>query len=152
MIDRIEGRREVKKSVRTDTLPSPRACKRLFTTFSKAFLLYCGTDDRQIEQSLINAENSRHSKRISKQWEVIALEQLTSHIDRRPTTTESRVAYENSTWHAIKYKGTYTPPRRHPSKEAGKKQFFRRLSRQTRDMRLGDSFSIHCGRERAFFF
>ena len=32
---------------------------------------------------------------------VIALEQLTSHIERRPTTTETRVAYDNSTWHVI---------------------------------------------------
>ena len=39
--------------------------------------------------------------RINKQWEVIALEQLTSHIEPRPTTTEIRVAYDNSTWHAI---------------------------------------------------
>ena len=38
---------------------------------------------------------------INKQWEVIALEQLTSHTERRPTTTETRVAYDNSTWHAI---------------------------------------------------
>ena len=39
--------------------------------------------------------------RINKEWEVTALEQLTSHIERRPTTTETRVAYDNSTWHAI---------------------------------------------------
>ena len=38
---------------------------------------------------------------INKQWEVIALEQLTSHIERRPTTTETQVAYDNFTWHAV---------------------------------------------------
>ena len=32
---------------------------------------------------------------------VIALEQLMSHIERRPTTTETQVAYDNSTWYAI---------------------------------------------------
>ena len=38
---------------------------------------------------------------INKQWEVIELEQLTSHIERRPTTTETRVVYDSSSWHAI---------------------------------------------------
>ena len=43
-----------------------------------------------------------NTMRPNKQWEVIALEQLVSHIERRPTTTETRVAYNNScTWHAI---------------------------------------------------
>ena len=36
---------------------------------------------------------------INKQWEVV-LEQLTSHIECRPTT-DTLVAYDNSTWHAI---------------------------------------------------
>ena len=40
------------------------------------------------------------SYNINKQWE------LTSHIERRHTTTQTRVAYFNSTWHAI---STYTP-------------------------------------------
>ena len=34
---------------------------------------------------------------VNKQREVIALEQLTSHIERRPTATETGVAYDNST-------------------------------------------------------
>ena len=38
---------------------------------------------------------------LNKQWEVIALEQLTSDIEGSPPTTETRVAYDNSTWHAI---------------------------------------------------
>ena len=30
-----------------------------------------------------------------------------SHIERRPTTTETRVAYDNSTWHAINTRWAY---------------------------------------------
>ena len=44
---------------------------------------------------------SREWHRINKQLEVIALEQLTLHIERRPTASETRVAYDNSTWRAI---------------------------------------------------
>ena len=51
--------------------------------------------------------------RINKEWEVIALEQLTSHIECRPTTKETGVAYDNSTWHAINTRcllgGVYVP-------------------------------------------
>ena len=40
--------------------------------------------------------------RVNTQWQASALELLTSHIERRPTTTETRVAYDlSSTWHAI---------------------------------------------------
>ena len=46
-------------------------------------------------------QKNKQKNRINKQWEVIALERLTSHIERRPTTTETRVADDNSTWHAI---------------------------------------------------
>ena len=35
--------------------------------------------------------------KINKQWELIALEQLTSHVERRPSTTETQVTYDNST-------------------------------------------------------
>ena len=41
---------------------------------------------------------------INKQWEVIALKQLTPRTESRPTTTETRVAYNNSIWYADKYK------------------------------------------------
>ena len=34
---------------------------------------------------------------------------VTHDFERRPTTTETRVAYDNSTWHAMN-----TTPRRHP--------------------------------------
>ena len=38
----------------------------------------------------------------SRQWEVIALERLTSNIEQEHNNRETRVAYDNnSTWHAI---------------------------------------------------
>ena len=38
----------------------------------------------------------------NKQWGGTAVEQLTSHIEQaRHTTTETRVAYDNSTWHSM---------------------------------------------------
>ena len=56
--------------------------------FSKILLLIIWNRMRPIERFC----------RINKQRELIVLEQLTSHFERRPTTTETRVAY---IWHAI---------------------------------------------------
>ena len=48
--------------------------------------------------------NHSVTKRINKQWQVIALEQLTSHMTLNAGPQQQRldrVAYDNSTWHAM---------------------------------------------------
>ena len=56
-------------------------------------------------------------------------------LNRHPTT-ETRVAYDNSTWHAInRLQGTYTPPRRHCMLQCTrgiKKYFIERMLQCTR--------------------
>ena len=56
-------------------------------------------DLSQLSHSTVKTTETETVKVWLNKWDVIALEQ-TSHIERR-LTTETQVAYDNSTWHAI---------------------------------------------------
>ena len=72
-------------------------CDQGFSAAGDDCLIVCGDVEPGSELTQLPAIQT---ERTNKQWEVIALEQLT-HIEQTHNNREPRVAYDNSTWHAI---------------------------------------------------